>query len=143
MPTDPRAASGICSNSSPWNGPLPASKTGGTGAGTVDAAYAAAHTWPPATLRSVDNVATLPTYTATQTPITLKPATYTASGVDAGSGWVNANDQGGMYTPISGCAYPSNAWEAVGAAATACNAGGAQRRFMGRVVMPRETGVPA
>ncbi|KAG8737386.1 hypothetical protein FRC10_008264 [Ceratobasidium sp. 414] len=143
MPTDPRQAAGACSNASPWNGPLPASKTGGVGAGTIDPAYAAAHTWPPATLAGVADVATLPTYTATQTPITLQPATYTAAGVNAGSGWANANDQGGMYTPIAGCAYPPDPWNAVTGSAAACNAGSAQRRFGGRAAMPRETGLPA
>ncbi|KAG8708506.1 hypothetical protein FRC09_001214 [Ceratobasidium sp. 395] len=144
MPTDPREATGACSNASPWTGPLPASKTGGAGAGTIDAAYAAAHPWPPATLAGVPDVAALPTYTATQTPVTLQPATYTAaSGVNPGNGWANANDQGGMYTPIAGCAYPSDAWDAISAVAGACDAGAAQRRFRGRVMMPRQTGVPA
>ncbi|KAF8602790.1 glycoside hydrolase [Ceratobasidium sp. AG-I] len=140
MPTDPRSAAGTCSNTAPWNGPLPASKTGGVGAGTVDAAYAAAHTWPPATLHAVDDVGTLPTYTPTATIITLQAATYTATGVNAGNGWVNSQDQGGMYTPISGCAYPSDAWQAVAATETACAAGGAQRRFRVRGAM--QTGLP-
>lgn len=140
MPTDPRAAAGACSNSSPWNGPLPASKTGGAGAGTIDPAYAAAHAWPPATLAGGLNVQTLPTYTPTATIVTLQAATYTAAGVNPGNGWANGQDQGGMYTPIAGCAYPTDAWNAVAATETACAAGGAQRRFGVRAA--RETGLP-
>jgi glucan 1,3-beta-glucosidase len=143
MPTDPREAIGACSNTSPWTGPLPASKTGGTGAGPIDASYSTAYPWPPASLSGGLDPATLPTYTATQTVITLSPATYTTSGTataDAGSGWANTADQGGMYTPIAGCAYPSNAWDAVDATETACS-GAAQRVLRGRVVMPRQTGV--
>ncbi|QRW00896.1 Cellulase (glycosyl hydrolase family 5 protein) [Ceratobasidium sp. AG-Ba] len=141
MPTDPREADGACSNTSPWNGPLPASKTGGAGAGTIDGAYAAAHAWPPATLAGIPNAGVLPTYTATASVVTLKPATYTAAGVDPGNGWANGKDQGGMYTPVAGCAYP-NSWDAVGAAATACSAAPVRKMLKGRFAMPKETGIP-
>ncbi|KAF8671218.1 Cellulase (glycosyl hydrolase family 5) [Rhizoctonia solani] len=144
MPTDPRAAVGVCSNSSPWNGPLPASKTGGGGAGPIDSAYQTQYPWPPASLSGGVNPAALPTYTATQTVISLSPATYTTSGTqtaDAGTGWVNTADTSGMYTTIAGCAYPSNAWDAVDATQGAC-AVAAQRVFKGRWAMPKETGKP-
>ncbi|QRW00897.1 Cellulase (glycosyl hydrolase family 5 protein) [Ceratobasidium sp. AG-Ba] len=137
MPTDPREAIGACSNTSPWRGPLPASKTGGVGAGTIDSAFAAAHTWPPASLSGIPDIAVLPTYTPTASVTTLKPATFTGASVDAGSGWVNPNDQSPLYTAIAGCSYP-NAWDAVDANPTACSA---QRRFRGRAAMPRETGI--
>lgn len=140
MPTDPREATGACGGGSPWVGPLPASKTGGPGAGTIPAAYAAAHTWPPASLSGVANAATLPTYTPTGTIITLAPATNSA-GVDPGNGWANAADRQGLYTPIAGCDYPPTGWDAVGATQTACS-GSSRRSFKGRVVMPRETGKP-
>ncbi|CAE6377290.1 unnamed protein product [Rhizoctonia solani] len=143
MPTDPREAVGTCGNSSPFNGPLPASKTGGVGAGTINAAYAATRTWPPASLNNVPNAAAIPTYTATGALITLAPAAFTG-GVNAGSGWANTADQQGLYTPVAGCAYPSIGWGTVGVSATqtACS-GGAQRVFRGRHAMPRETGAPA
>lgn len=54
---------------------------------------------------------------------------------------MNSKDQGGMYTPIAGCAYPSDAWDAVSAPETACAAGGAQKRFRVRGGA-RETGLP-
>ncbi|CAE6430534.1 unnamed protein product [Rhizoctonia solani] len=142
MPADPRESNGKCGNSSPWDGPLPATKTGGGGVGSIDAAYQAQYAWPPATLSGGLNLAALPTYTATQTVISLSPATYTTGGTqtaDAGSGWVNKADTGLMYTPISGCTYPTNAWDAVDATEGACNAA-AQRVFKGRWAMPRETG---
>ncbi|CCO32664.1 putative glucan 1,3-beta-glucosidase D [Rhizoctonia solani AG-1 IB] len=144
MPTDPRQAVGVCSNASPWNGPLPASKTGGGGAGPIDAAYRTQYAWPPASLSGGVNPAALPTYTATQTVISLTPATYTISGTqtaDAGTGWVNTADTNGMYTTIAGCAYPTNAWDAVDATQGACTVA-AQRVFKGRWAMPRETGNP-
>ncbi|KAF8749963.1 Cellulase (glycosyl hydrolase family 5) [Rhizoctonia solani] len=125
MPTDPRAAVGVCSNSSPWNGPLPASKTGGGGAG-------------PSTRRTKPNTPGHPL------PSLEAPATYTTSGTqtaDAGTGWVNTADTSGMYTTIAGCAYPSNAWDAVDATQGAC-AVAAQRVFKGRWAMPKETGKP-
>lgn len=140
MPTDPREAVGACGNTAPWTGTLPASKTGGVGAGTIPASYAAAHTWPPASLSGVANARTLPTYTPTGTIITLAPATYSA-GINAGNGWANTADQQGLYTPIAGCNYPPTGWDAVSATHTACS-GSSARAFRGRVVVPRETGKP-
>ncbi|KDN49155.1 hypothetical protein RSAG8_02508, partial [Rhizoctonia solani AG-8 WAC10335] len=54
---------------------------------------------------------------------------------------VNKADTNLMYTPIAGCTYPTNAWDAVDATEGACNAA-AQRVFRGRWAMPRETGKP-
>ncbi|EUC65954.1 exo-beta-1,3-glucanase [Rhizoctonia solani AG-3 Rhs1AP] len=142
MPTDPREAVGTCGNTSPFRGPLPASKTGGTGAGTINPGYAATRTWPPASLNNVANAQTLPTYTATGTLISLAPASFT-SGVNAGSGWANREDQQGLYTPVAGCAYPSVAWGTAGVQATqtACAGAGAQRVVRGRYALPQETGL--
>ncbi|CAE7183324.1 unnamed protein product [Rhizoctonia solani] len=129
MPTDPREAVGACGGGTPRTGPLPASKTGGVGAGTIPASYQTARAWPPPSLSGVADAATLPTYTATGTIRSLSPATFTA-GVNAGSGWANAGDQGGMYVPIAGCSYPSSAWDdAVFATHTACS--GAAKRAVG------------
>ncbi|KAG8728764.1 hypothetical protein FRC11_010260 [Ceratobasidium sp. 423] len=141
MPTDPREATGACGGGSPWVGPLPASKTGGVGAGTIPASYQTARAWPPTSLSGIPNAATLPTYTATGTIQSLSPAAFTgAPGVDAGNGWANAGDQGGMYVPVAGCAYPSSAWDdAVVATQTACT-GVAKRAVRGRYALPRETG---
>ncbi|CAE6534547.1 unnamed protein product [Rhizoctonia solani] len=140
MPTDPREATGACGGGSPWAGPLPASKTGGVGAGTIPASYQTARAWPPTSLSGIANAATLPTYTATGTIQSLSPATFTG-GVNAGSGWANAGDQGGMYVPVAGCSYPSSAWDdAVVATHTAC-AGAAKRTVKGRYALPRQTGV--
>ncbi|CCO32663.1 putative glucan 1,3-beta-glucosidase D [Rhizoctonia solani AG-1 IB] len=144
MPKDPREAIGTCGNASPWEGPLPASKTGGTGAGIIPASYATARTWPPPSLSRIPNAATLPTYTATGTLVTLKPAEFTgAAGINGGNGWANSADQQGLYTPIAGCPYPSSVWgDAADATQIACSGGSSRRSVEGRYVLPRETGVP-
>ncbi|KAF8671219.1 Cellulase (glycosyl hydrolase family 5) [Rhizoctonia solani] len=145
MPKDPREAIGTCGNASPWDGPLPASKTGGAGAGTIPNSYATARTWPPPSLSGIPNAVTLPTYTATGTLISLKPASFTgAAGINGGNGWANSADQQGLYTPISGCPYPSSVWgDAVDATQTLCNGGSSRRSARGRYALPKETGVVA
>ncbi|CAE7183315.1 unnamed protein product [Rhizoctonia solani] len=145
MPKDAREATGACGNTAPWVGPLPASKTGGAGAGTVPAEYATARSWPPPSLSNIPNAATLPTYTATGTLKSLSPAQFTgATGLDAGNGWANVADQQGLFTPVAGCSYPSSAWgDAADATNIACSGGSIQRAVKGRYALPRETGVPA
>ncbi|CAE6480391.1 unnamed protein product [Rhizoctonia solani] len=146
IPTDPREATGACGGGSPWAGPLPASKTGGAGAGTIPAAYSTARTWPPPSLSGIPNAATLPTYTATGTIRSLSHAEFTgAPGINAGNGWANSADQVGLYVPVAGCAYPSSAWgDAVAATQTACTGTAAAKRAVrGRYALPRETGAPA
>ncbi|CAE6499176.1 unnamed protein product [Rhizoctonia solani] len=144
MPKDPREAIGACGSTAPWVGPLPASKTGGAGAGTIPASYATGRSWPPPSLSGVPNASTLPTYTATGTLKTLRPAELTgAPGLDAGNGWANSADQQGLYTPVAGCSYPSSVWgDAADATNTACNGGSVRRAVRGRYALPRETGTP-
>ncbi|KAF8749964.1 Cellulase (glycosyl hydrolase family 5) [Rhizoctonia solani] len=139
MPKDPREAIGTCGNASPWDGPLPASKTGGAGAGTIPNSYATARTWPPPSLSGIPNAVTLPTYTATGTLISLKPASFTgAAGINGGNGWANSADQQGLYTPISGCPYPSSVWgDAVDATQTLCNGGSSRRSARGGMPYPK------
>ncbi|CAE6377307.1 unnamed protein product [Rhizoctonia solani] len=146
MPTDPREAVGACGGGSPWNGPFPASKTGGVGAGTIPASYETARAWPPPSLSGIPNAAILPTYTATGTIRPLNAAQFTgAPGINAGNGWANSGDQAGMYVPVAGCSYPSSAWgDAVVATHTACSGSAAAKRTVtGRYALPRETGAPA
>jgi glucan 1,3-beta-glucosidase len=142
MPTDPREAVGACPSPAPWVGPLPPAKTGGPGAGPIDPGWAAARPWPPPAISGIPNAAVLPTYTPTAALPPLPPATF-APGVNPGNGVANpADQQQGYYTPVAGCPYPPNAWDAVMATERVCS-GPAQRVFKGRYAMPRETGMPA
>ncbi|KIO29181.1 glycoside hydrolase family 5 protein [Tulasnella calospora MUT 4182] len=116
MPTDPRSAAGVCASlgvASTPAGPLPATATGGPGAGTISAAFRASYSaWPVTSLADVANAAVLPTYTATGTLKTLPGLTITTPGstatFDAGSGWFNPGATPlGAHQPIPGCNYPN------------------------------------
>ncbi|KAJ8481292.1 hypothetical protein ONZ45_g15358 [Pleurotus djamor] len=116
IPKDPREAIGHCSSlakSVPFTA-LPATATGGAGAGILKAPQS--YPFPPATLLpsfSGTQIALLPTYTQTGAAITLPAPTFTATAsVDAGNGWKNAQDTALAYVPVKGCSYP-NAWDAV------------------------------
>ncbi|KAG8863719.1 hypothetical protein FRB96_007556 [Tulasnella sp. 330] len=113
MPTDPRTAYGVCASlgvpatSAP---PVPATATGGAGAGTISAAFAASYTpWPVTSLASIASANVLPTYTATGTLKTMPGPTFTTPGstatFDAGSGWFNSADTVGAHVPVAGCTY--------------------------------------
>ncbi|KAJ7929518.1 glycoside hydrolase [Mycena leptocephala] len=126
MPTDPRAASGVCASlnvSGPiFDGTFSAWQTGGAGAGTIAASATQQFgQWPPASIAHVDAAATLlPTYTATASIASLTYVTPAASGsaatitptVSVGSGWFDSADTVSMVTLVAGCTYP-DAWSAV------------------------------
>ncbi|KAG6852261.1 hypothetical protein C0991_001473, partial [Blastosporella zonata] len=120
IPTDPRTALGTCKSlgvSGPsFDGVFEPWQTGGAGAGTIAASSTTSYPWPPATISNAGAPGSaLPTYTPTGTVATLAPPTLTASAtvsVNAGNGWLNAQDNGGAPTPIAGCTYP-DAWNAI------------------------------
>ncbi|KAG8995610.1 hypothetical protein FRB93_001114 [Tulasnella sp. JGI-2019a] len=141
MPTDPRAAVGVCGGGSPVT-PLKPAMTGGAGAGSFSNSVRAANPWPPTTLapggQSGD---ALPTYTQTGTPIpTLAMPSSSASVTD--DGWFNPADTTPMYTPVAGCTYP-DAWDAQDASAPSACSGNPKRRVRNVVPMPRRTAAPA
>ncbi|TCD63289.1 hypothetical protein EIP91_005701 [Steccherinum ochraceum] len=108
MPLDPRSAAGTCDPSQPFVGPLSAWQTGGAGANTLQPDFTNSYTWPPTSLSSAGAVSTLPSYVASGTPITLPAPTFTdKSGkpINAGSGWLNTQDNAGMYEPQPQCNY--------------------------------------
>jgi glucan 1,3-beta-glucosidase len=113
MPTDPRAATGVCENSSPWNPPLQAWQTGGAGAGNIPTSVSASLAWPPASLSNGGAITLLPSYTPTGPLMTLPVPTFTAasatSTISAGSGWENNGDTAGMMVQIPSCSY-LNPW---------------------------------
>ena len=114
--------------------------TGGAGAGVIAAAQTAPYPYPPVTLESPAYAASLlPSYTSTGSISTLPPPTYTntkGAKINAGDGWVDAQDTLSAPTPIAGCAYP-NPWDAIDAtlpAAVVC--GGAATPAGGVVPIP-------
>jgi glucan 1,3-beta-glucosidase len=110
MPTDPRTADGACGNTNPWQPPLAASQTGGSGAGQIPSSVSASLAWPPTSISSAGAAVTLlPHYTHTGTIPTLPAPTLTStkSSINAGNGWQNPSDTLGLATPIASCSYPS------------------------------------
>ena len=108
MPTDPREAAGTCGNSDPWDGPLEAWQTGGSGAGQIPASFTSSYAWPPTSISNAGAATLLPTYTQTGAIPTLPAPTFTKTSggtVDAGSGWLNTADASGMAVPIPTCSY--------------------------------------
>lgn len=111
MPTDPRKAVGACNNANPWNGPLSAWQTGGSGAGNIPASISSSFAWPPSTISSGGVPSQLPTYTPTGTVVTLPAPSYTGTGkasgstVNAGNGWFNPSDTAGGMVAVSTCSY--------------------------------------
>ena len=119
MPTDPRDARGACATFGEVGSALEVAyepwQTGGGGPGLAESATEGVMPWPPSLLNAPTGASALPQYTRTGTPVTLPPATATASvTASVGSGWAYAQDTGPAVTPIPGCAYP-DAWDAVGA----------------------------
>ncbi|KAF8654052.1 hypothetical protein AX16_003587 [Volvariella volvacea WC 439] len=108
MPADPRDATGVCGNTSPWTPPLQPWQTGGAGAGDVPAEATARLAWPPASLSAAGAVTLLPSYTTTGAIPTLPVPTYVNSDgetIDAGNGWANPSDTRGVAVPIPSCSY--------------------------------------
>ncbi|KAG9080028.1 hypothetical protein FRC06_007158, partial [Ceratobasidium sp. 370] len=102
LPLDPREATGVCKNTNPRSGPLKPTQTSYVSQ-TIAAGVRAANRFPPASISGGANAAALPTYTATGTPITLAPPTFTAATVSAGSGWVGGSGGWtGDYVPVDG-----------------------------------------
>jgi glucan 1,3-beta-glucosidase len=50
-------------------------------------------------------VAMLPTYTQTGSPVTLTHSAVPTN-IDPGNGWANAQDTAGAYVAVGGCTYP-------------------------------------
>ncbi|KAG8739546.1 hypothetical protein FRC10_005456 [Ceratobasidium sp. 414] len=135
LPLDPRESVGVCKNTNPRSGPLKPTQTS-YASQTIAANVRAANQFPPASISGQANVAALPTYTATGTPITLAPPTFTAATVSAGSGWVGGSGGWtGDYVPVDGCTYPDS-WNAAQVAVPPRCTG--RRRV---VRAPRETGL--
>ncbi|KAG6917252.1 hypothetical protein DXG01_003284 [Tephrocybe rancida] len=127
IPKDPRTALGTCAalgvSGPSFDGTFEPWQTGGAGAGTIAATSTAIYPWPPATISNAGVPGNqLPTYTPTGTVATLAPPTLTASAtksIDVGNGWYDAQDTTGAPTPIAGCTYPPDAWDALDVAVPA------------------------
>ncbi|KAF9013054.1 glycoside hydrolase superfamily [Cyathus striatus] len=122
VPKDPRDAIGKCASvlgsAQIFDGNYPATATGSSISGGIDAAQTSSHAFPPPTISptfSGNDITLLPTYTATGTIKTLFAPTFTsAPSAAVGVGWANSNDRDPAYVPVAGCQYP-NAWDAVNA----------------------------
>jgi len=133
MPTDPRTAVGACKNANPFNGPLSAWQTVGTGAGQIPASVTASYTWPPTMISNAAAATLLPSYTPTGTVLTLPAPTFTETGsakgssVSAGDGWQNPSDTAGAMVAIASCSY-LDPWIGTGnPPSPLCSGGGAKR----------------
>jgi glucan 1,3-beta-glucosidase len=139
MPKDPRSASGVCGNTSPWTPPLKPWQTGGTGAGLN--VQSDGLQWPPASITNGGLLASLPSYTPTGTIVTLPGPTFTQSSgsnvkIDAGSGWANPSDTVGMYVQIQGCSY-LDPWIGPTATPPPVCAAGKKRAYPPPMITPR------
>jgi glucan 1,3-beta-glucosidase len=106
MPTDPRAAVGVCGNSSPWTPPLQSWQTGGAGANDIPASVTQNLAWPPSSISLAGALSTLPFYTPTGAIPTLPVPTFTVRpSVNAGNGWNNPSDTQGLHVAIPTCTY--------------------------------------
>lgn len=131
MPKDPREASGVCGNTSPWTPPLKPWQTGGTGAGLN--VQSNTLQWPPTSISSGGLVASLPSYTPTGTVVTLPGPTFTnykgsTVKVDVGDGWENPSDTRSFYVTISGCSYLDPWVGPTAAAPPVCKSGSSNKR---------------
>ncbi|KAF8874014.1 glycoside hydrolase family 5 protein [Mucidula mucida] len=114
MPADPREAINHCGGSQLFDGSYAASATGDAASMQPSPSLA----FPPAKISPSFDATLLPTYTATGTLKTLFAPTFTAAPTaTVGTGWWNAEDNGGAYVPVKGCSYP-NAWDATAALPT-------------------------
>ncbi|KAJ9118412.1 hypothetical protein QFC24_006241 [Naganishia onofrii] len=123
FPSDPRAATGQCASLGvggyQFEGQMPASATGGGDGQIPTSAVGNYSAFPPASLimktgtaatatvvLDATQVAMLPTYTQTGTPVTLTHSAVPTN-IDPGNGWANAQDTAGAYVAVGGCTYPS------------------------------------
>jgi len=136
MPTDPRTAVGACKNANPFNGPLSAWQTGGTGAGQIPASVTASYTWPPTMISNAgfaSLASLLPSYTPTGTVPTLSGPSFTETGsasgsiVSVGSGWQNPSDTAGAMVAIASCSYLDPWIGTANPPSPLCSGGGTKR----------------
>lgn len=154
IPNDPRTVLGYCEANA---GIVPTATftgyksymTGGAGAGNIPASASSAHPWPLTSMAPSFNaadLARLPQYTQTATPVTLANPTYKlASSVTQSilSGWAVPTDTQAVYTPVSGCSYPGIYDGAtMGVPSNACGAG-AQAVGLKRDAVPEPVITPA
>ncbi|KAK4689279.1 glucan 1,3-beta-glucosidase, partial [Tremellales sp. Uapishka_1] len=136
VPTDPRVAVGHCAalgvDSNEFDGTFSSAwMTGGVGANTIAADQSSSYPWPVTTMSPSYNaaqLASLPQYTQTGTPITMPALTYTSPGssqtIGAGNGWANLNVNQQNYAAVSGCSYPPEYFAAsIAIPTSACGAG--------------------
>jgi glucan 1,3-beta-glucosidase len=123
MPKDPRTALGVCEalgvSSPQFSGEYEPYQTGGAGAGTIAPTATAGYAWPPAQISNVNvAVSLLPTYTPTGSIVSLPPPTLTPTPTKSIEldGWFNSQDTAGAPTPVAGCTYPPDPFDAVDAA---------------------------
>jgi aryl-phospho-beta-D-glucosidase BglC (GH1 family) len=137
MPTDPRAANGVCGNTHPWQPPLAPSQTGGSGAGNIPSSVSANLAWPPTSISNAGAAVTLlPQFTRTGTIPTLPAPSFTGkTSVSVGDGWENPSDTLGLAVPIATCTYPSAWMESGFSVPPACGAQSTGRR---RDIVPNE-----
>lgn len=115
IPADPRKAAGVCASvgvgGNQFSGTYPASATGGGNGQIATASIGSYSAWPPASLGPSPSygsaqIALMPTYTQTGTPVTLTHAAVpTAAAVQPG-GWANTGDTAKAWTAVAGCTYP-------------------------------------
>jgi len=144
MPTDPRAADGVCGNANPWQPPLAPSQTGGSGAGNIPSSVSASLAWPPTSISNADvAVSLLPHYTRTGTIPTLPAPSFTGKkSVSVGNGWENPSDTLGLAVPIATCTYPIAWMESGFSVPPACGAQSTGRRRDVAPVEPTITPAP-
>ncbi|KAH8828259.1 exo-beta-1,3-glucanase [Flagelloscypha sp. PMI_526] len=113
LPKDPRKADGKCSQKK-FSGTIAQS-----GSGKIANNVRAQYPWPPASINSAGDPATLPQYTPTGTPIpSLSGWAPTITGsisgtavpsptasINVGSGWKNSDDKTPMMKEKAGCSY--------------------------------------
>ncbi|KAF9068669.1 glycoside hydrolase family 5 protein [Rhodocollybia butyracea] len=150
MPTDPRAAAGVCGNSAPWSPPLATNQLGTNPSATLAASVTAQYPWPPATITFGGKAAQVPVYTPTGAIPTLATPTFTQSGAkvtttpSVGSGWENAADNAGLMVNIATCSY-LDPWigTTVAPPSPLCSAGASKKREPAlEYVEPRITALP-
>lgn len=149
IPKDPRTAAGTCAAagvaSQPFSHEFASGWMEGKNVQPLAASETASYAWPPAAFTDVPaaQMANIPQYTQTGTPITMPAATYTnpakpTETFDAGNGWANPNDSKRMaYAPVANCEYPAIYDPQGGTGSGQCGAGGKPanvRRY------PRATG---
>ncbi|KAH9945946.1 glycoside hydrolase [Epithele typhae] len=139
MPTDPRAAEGVCDDTAPFAGTIT------DGSGQVPQTFLDTFTWPPASLTNEPDLATLPQYTQTGTIITLPPPAFTSGSstisASTGNGWNNPSDTAFLFVPVASCGF-LDPW--IGPSATMVTCPPVQRRedFVPRAAAPTPPPMP-